>query len=74
MEYLGFTLDSISMTVSLTDVKYQKLKTLIDETLQSKKLVIKQTAKILGTFEASLPALNLDAEICFIYKNVKMRP
>ena len=63
IEYLGFTLDSTSMTVSLTDIKQQKIKTLIDETLQSKKLKIRQIVKILGSFE-----------VCFIYKNVKMRP
>ena len=57
VEYLGFTLDSTSMTVSLTDIKQQKTKTLIDETLQSKNLKIKQIAKILGTFEGSLPAI-----------------
>ena len=37
IEYVGFTLDSTSMTVSLTDLKQQKLKTLIDETHQSRK-------------------------------------
>ena len=57
IEYLGFTLDSTSMTVSLTDLKQQKLKTLIDETLQSRNLKIRQIANILGTFEAALPAI-----------------
>ena len=38
IEYLGFTLDSTSMTVFLTDTKQQKIKTLIYEILQSKKL------------------------------------
>ena len=57
MEYLGFTLDSTTMTVSLTDIKQQKIKTLILETLQGKKLKIRQKAKILDTFEASLPAI-----------------
>ena len=45
------------MTVSLTDIKQQKIKTLIGETLHSKKLKIRQIAKILGTFEAFLPAI-----------------
>ena len=45
------------MTVSLTDIKQQKIKTLIGETLQSKKLKIRQIAKFLGTFESSLPAI-----------------
>ena len=37
IEHIGFTLDSTSMTVSLTDIKQQKIKTPIGETLQSKK-------------------------------------
>ena len=45
------------MAVSLTDIKLQKLRTLIGETLQSKKLKIRQIAKILGTFETALPAI-----------------
>ena len=45
------------MTVSLTDIKQQKIKTLTDETLQSKKLKIRQIAKVLGTYEAALPAI-----------------
>ena len=57
IEYLGFTLDSTSMTVSLTDIKQQKIKTLIGETRQSKKLKIRQITKILGIFEPSLPAI-----------------
>ena len=35
IELLGFTLDSTSMTVSLIDIKQQKVKTLIDETLHT---------------------------------------
>ena len=45
------------MTVSLTDIKQQKIKTVIDETLQSKKLKIRQIAKVLDTFEATLPVI-----------------
>ena len=41
--------------MSLTDIK--QIKTLLDETLQRKKLKIRQIAKILGTFEASLPVI-----------------
>ena len=40
----------------MTDIKQQKIKTVIDETLQSKKLKIRQIAKVLGTFEVALPA------------------
>ena len=45
------------MTVSLIDIKQQKIKTLTDETLQSKKRKIRQIAKVLGTFEVALPAI-----------------
>ena len=57
IEYLGFTLDSTPMTVSLTDIKQQKIKTLFDEILQSKKRKIRQIANVLSTFEAALPAI-----------------
>ena len=56
-EYLGFTLDCTNTTVFLTGIKQRKIKTLIGETLQSKKLKIWQIAKILNTFEAFLPAI-----------------
>ena len=57
IEYLGFTLDCTYTTVFLTGIKQRKIKTLIGETLQSKKLKIWQIAKILNTFEAFLPAI-----------------
>ena len=43
------------MTESLTDIKQQKIKALISETLQIKKRKIRQIVKIFGTFEAALP-------------------
>ena len=61
VEYLGFTLDSTSMTVSLTDIKQQKIKTLIDETLQSKKLKIRQIAKSWAHLKLLYQPLNMDA-------------
>ena len=45
------------MTVSLTYIKQQKIKTSTGETLQSKKLKIRQIEKVLRTFEAFLPAI-----------------
>ena len=71
IEYLGFTLDSTSMTVSLTDIKQQNIKTLIDKTLQGKKLKIRQTAKILGIFEASLPAIKFERLNMFYLQRCK---
>ena len=51
---------SSSMTVSLTGLQH-KIKPLISETLQSKKNKIRQMAKFLGTYEASLPAIKFEA-------------
>ena len=70
--YLGFTLDSISMSVSLTDLKQQKIKTLMVEILQGKKLEIRQEAKTLDIFETPLSAIKF-RRLFFIYENVKMR-
>ena len=41
IESLGFTLDSTSMTVSLTDIKQQKMKPPTNETLRRKKFIIR---------------------------------
>ena len=49
------------MTVSLTGLQDHKIKPLISETLQSKKNKIRQMAKFLGTYEASLPAIKFEA-------------
>ena len=76
IEYLGLTVDSTSMTVSLTDTKLQNIKALIDQILQSKKLNIRQIAKILGTFEASLPAIKVGPLNMFYlqkYKNEALK-
>ena len=54
IKYLGF---NISITVSLTGLNQQKIKVLTGKTLQSKKLKIRQTAKILGISEASSSAI-----------------
>ena len=71
IEYLGFTLDSTSMAVSLTDIKQQKIKILIGEILQSKKYKIRQIAKTLGTFEASLPAIKFGCLNMFYLQKCK---
>ena len=55
----------------MTDIKQQKIKTLIDETLQSKKLKIRQIAKVLGTFEAALPAIKFGCLNMFYLQKCK---
>ena len=59
------------MAVSLTDIKQQKIKTLIGEILQSKKYKIRQIAKTLGTFEASLPAIKFGCLNMFYLQKCK---
>ena len=59
------------MTVSLTDIKQQKIKTVIDKTLQSKKLKIRQIAKVLDTFEAALPVIKFGRLNMFYLKICK---
>ena len=64
------------MIASLTDIKQQKIKTLIGETLQSKKLKIRQIVQILGTFEASLPVIKFGCLNMFYlqkYKNEALK-
>ena len=70
IEYLGFNLDSTSMTVSLADVKQQKIKTPIGETLQCKKLKIGKQ-RIFDTFEGSLRAIEFGRLIMFYLEKCK---
>ena len=55
----------------MTDIKQQKIKTVIDETLQSKKLKIRQIAKVLGTFEVALPAIKFGRLNMFYLRKCK---
>ena len=57
INYLGFTLNSKSMTVKLTCPKVLKLKQEIEKTLRKDKITIQQLAKIVGTLVASLPGV-----------------
>ena len=59
------------MTVPLTNIKQQKTKTLIGEILQSRKLKIREIAKILGTFEASLSVIKFGRLNMFSLKKCK---
>ena len=58
-EYLGFLIDTINMTVRLTDVKKQQILKKVWETifLGSNKLPVKELAKTLGKIVATEPAL-----------------
>ena len=54
IEYLGFFIDSVTMTVRLTALKRLKVLSIISEIISSKSLSIRDLAKLLGTLEATL--------------------
>ena len=59
------------MIVSLRHIKQQKIKTLIGLTLQSQKLKTRQTAKVLSTFEDSVPTIKLGCLNMFYLQKFK---
>ena len=56
IKYLGFLIDSVTMTVRLTPLKRQKVLSIISEIISSKSL-IRDLAKLLGTLESTLPGV-----------------
>ena len=59
IEYLGFVLNSQSMTIFLSDAKKEKIKLLCSEILEDKCPKIKTIAKLLGKFTSSFSAVQL---------------
>ena len=57
MEYLGFLINSETMTVKLTRGKILKLQKLCETILQSQKPTIRNIAQLLGVITSSLPAV-----------------
>ena len=56
-EYLGFVIDSKSMTIPLTKRKKACIKQLRHEELQEEFLIIRKIARLLGKFTSSFPAV-----------------
>jgi hypothetical protein len=56
MEFLGFILNSRSMTITLTPEKKTKMKNLCSEILNRKCIKIRQIASLLGKISSSFPA------------------
>lgn len=56
VEFLGFVIDSVAMTVSLPEEKKSKILLLIDNVLQKHKLPIRDVAALVGNFVSSFPA------------------
>ena len=57
IEYLGFLIDSVTMTIRLTPLKRQKVLSIISEIISSKSLLIRDLAKLFGTLESTLPGV-----------------
>ena len=57
IEYLGFVINSINMTVSLTTAKKQKILLLCVKLLTTEQAPIRQVAQLLGTFSSSFIAV-----------------
>jgi len=57
IEYLGFIINSQTMTISLTLKKKEKLKELCISILSKSKLLIRDVARLLGNFSASFIAV-----------------
>ena len=53
---LGFVIDTVRMTVTLTEGKTQKLKTLVLNLLRIDKPTIRYLAKVIGTIISCVPA------------------
>ena len=57
LEFLGFLINSIDMTVKLTPTKKQKIIQLANQVLNSTGPTIRTVAKLLGKFTSSMPAV-----------------
>ena len=58
IEYLGFVIDSQSMTISLTKKKKACIKQLCHEVLQEELLIIRKIARLLAKFTSSFSAVH----------------
>ena len=57
IEYLGFVIDSQSMTISLSQKKKASIKQLCHEVFQEEFLIIRKFARLLGKSTSSFPSL-----------------
>ena len=55
LQFLGFVIDSVSMTVTLTEEKKAKILTLIEEVLHKPFIKIRQVASLVGKMVSSFP-------------------
>ena len=71
IEYLGFLIDSIKMKISLTKTKQDRLKNLIPEVSNCSKLRIRDISKVMGSFDAALPAITNGRLYMFYLQKLK---
>ena len=57
IEYLGFVIDSQSMTISLTEKKKACIKQSCHKVLKEEFLIIRKIVRLLGKFTSSFPAM-----------------
>lgn len=62
--YLGFIIDTRSMTVSVSEAKFRRLKGLLQSALMAEVLPIKEVVKVAGTLESMKPAFGPVVQIC----------
>ena len=55
--FLGFIIDSITMTITLTTEKKEKISNICQDLIESKKPTIRSLAKVIGNLVASFPAV-----------------
>lgn len=71
--FLGHILDSVKFKVFLPDEKIGKIITYCDTLLNNKVCTIREVARLIGLFTASLHAINLSAYFLDIWLEIKFK-
>ena len=56
IEFLGFIINSVNMTVSLSDKKTESVRKAIREVLHKEKVTIRDVCRVIGKIIATMPA------------------
>ena len=73
IEYLGFLLNSVDMTISLSDIKKEKIKLLCSEILKDESQRLRTVAKLLEKFTRSFRATSYDKLYCRFLERDKIQ-
>lgn len=68
--FLGFVIDSVNMTLEITEDKKNKIYELCNKLLTSNKITIRMLASVIGNFVASFPAVPLGP---FFYRKLEQQ-